>query len=172
MSQDKSGKPSGAGRWAILIAVGVALAVGVAFFQERITSFFAQEGWNPGAASSTVTRFIGQAHAPNGGDSATALLNSEDYKTEVRDGRLVSITRGEGMARQQYALKAIAPTAEVKQAKAELLAMDGGSYRVVVQYANGKWGEFRVRKKDGARRIVGTPILLFDDVPPRSISDY
>src|SRR5687768_15791445 len=167
-----SRKPSGAGRWAILIVVGVGLAVGIAFFQERITSFIAQEGWNPGAASGTVTRFIKQANAPDGGAAATALLNPDDYKTEVRDGRLVSITRGEGMARQQYALKAIAPTAEVKQAKAELLAIDGGSHRVVVQYANGKWGEFRVRKMNGARRIVGTPILLFDDVPPRSISDY
>lgn len=150
---------------------GIGIAVGAAFFQERILSFFSQEGWNPGAATAVVKEFVRQADAPNGGAAATALLEPAEYDTTVKGGKLVSVNHGKGMARTSTPVKRIVPTGELKQANAELLAMDGGSYRVVVQYANGKWAEYRVRKRDGVRRISVAPELLFDNVPPKN-TDY
>lgn len=159
-------------RRGLLILGGAAIAVGIAFYQERIFSFLSQEGWNPNAATGIITRFVKEAHEPTGGAAATALLDPVEYGTTVKDGRLVTVNRGKGMARASAPVKDVAPTPTLKQAKAELLAMDGGSYRVVVQYANGKWGEYRVRRRNGARKIAVTPTLLFDTPPPRSPSDY
>jgi hypothetical protein len=156
----------------LLVVVASGLVLGGAFYQEQIVSFFTQEAWNSQAPKDLVAQFIKLARQPTGGAGATALLDSAEYDTTLKGEALATINQGKGMARLQTPVASVIPSPDLKQASTDFLAKDGGSFRVIVQYANGKWGEYRVRKLQSGRKITGVPGILFTSAPTRNPADY
>jgi hypothetical protein len=173
MSSEASEAKPGARLGLFVIALLLAGAVaGAAFYQEHIASFFAQEGWNPGAAELIVRKFVTSAHDPKGAGAVNDLVDPSLLEPVVTNGRLTALEYGQNMGRRAYPVKAFAPTAELKSVKTELLAKDGGSFRVLSEFQDGRWGEFKVRKVGAKQRIVQVPQLLTDAPLPRNPNDY
>src|SRR5690349_3026127 len=109
-------------RYLLLVLVGGGAAVVLALYQEHISSFFTQQGWNGGAAEATVRTFVRQAWEKGAGDKAAAVLEKEAFEPVVKGGRLASVWQGENMGRRNVPLKELAPSAELKSVQSELLA--------------------------------------------------
>jgi hypothetical protein len=156
----------------ILVLLLGGAVFGGAMYQEQITSFVTQQGWNPNAASDTVRHFIAYAHEEGKAESAAALLDEKTYKPVIKNKRLVALEHGLAMAHIVDPVKRFAPKGDLKNVKTELLARDGGSFRVLAQFANSRWGEFRVRRMGGELKITQIPTTLLKEAPARNSLDY
>lgn len=159
-------------RLSVLVIVAAGAAVLLAMNQELLVSFWTQEGWNRAAPEETVRSFVQAAWSPKDGKKAAELLDRQTFEPEIQGGRLVAVYQGVAMGRFKTPLRKLAPTAKVKEIRSELLARDGGSFRILTQYEDGQWGEFRVKKVNGARRIVKIPDGLFPKAPERGPNIY
>ncbi|MGV3724729.1 MAG: hypothetical protein ACO1SX_27850 [Actinomycetota bacterium] len=155
-----------------LVVVGVAGAVLIAMNQEILESFFTQEGWNRSAPVETVRGFVRHATAKNEGKQAAALLDPEKFEPVIKGARLTAVSQGAGIGRFSLPVARLAPSAQLKGARTELLARDGGSVRVLAQFEDGRWGEYWVKKVNGARVIVRLPDNLQSSPPEREASVY
>lgn len=159
----------------VLVVVALLLGgavVGGALYQEQIVGYVTQEGWNPNAAGDTVRRFVEYSHQGGKGEEAAALVDTNVYKPVIKDKRLTALEHGLSMAHVVDPVKRFAPKGELKDVKAELLFRDGGSFRVVAQFANGMWGEYKVRKMGGRHKITQIPGALSKEAPVRNSLDY
>jgi hypothetical protein len=172
-------RPARSGSSALRIALAVLIVGGIggalAFYGESIGGYVAQQGWNPGSAEQVVRQFIDLANQPKGGEAAAALLDTtapDNYKPTIEDGRLVKITYGQGLSRRTDPLKLFVPEREIRAVRTDLVTRDGGVFRVLVQFASGKWGEYRVRREGGAPRILQLPTGFSDTPPERHTFEY
>lgn len=152
--------------------VGAGAVLGAAFYQEHLTGYWTQQGWNPSAAAETIRTFARAANDPKQGAEAASLLDLTTFKAEVKDGRLVKVEHGQGIARRSDPPKALAPSPSLQEVKSELLVMNGGSYRVIAQFEDGKWGEYRVKRGPSGLKITAVPALYTPEPPPRVPSEY
>jgi hypothetical protein len=166
----RSGKSSLVGLILLALVLGGAV-VGGALYQEQIMAFFTQQGWETGAAGQLVRTFAENAHTKGKGGAAGAALAPEVYKAVIKNGSLTSIEHGVSIGRRVDPVKHFVPT-NVKDVKTELMARNGGSFRVLAQFENGKWGEFRVRRSDGQLKITQMPEGFTAEPPARMADDY
>jgi hypothetical protein len=159
-------------RLLVLVIVAGGAAVLIAMNQELLASFWTQEGWNHAAPEETVRSFVQAAWNPKEGKKAADLLDRQTFEPELQGSRLVAVYQGAAMGRFKTPVRKLAPTAKVKEIRSELLARDGGSFRILAKYEDGQWGEFRVKKVSGARRIVKIPDGLFPKAPERGSTVY
>jgi len=159
-------------RIVVLVVVAGTATVLLAMNQELLASFFAQEGWNRTAPEETVRSFVRYAWERGEGKKAAALLDPQSFEPVIKDNRLVAVLQGASMGRFSTSIPKLAPTAQVKTIRSELLARDGGSFRVLAQYADGRWGEYRVKKVNGTRLIVKIPDALYTNAPERGDNVY
>jgi hypothetical protein len=175
----QSARPARSGAGALRVALAVLVvggaALAIAYYGENITGYFAQQGWNPAAPEQVVRRFVQLSTQPNGGQEAAALLDpgaADAYRPAIEGGRIVRITHGQGLSRRTDPLKVFVPGPEITGVQTDLLYRDGGVFRVLVQFGGRQWGEFRVRRGGGERRIVQLPSGFFSTPPERHTYEY
>jgi hypothetical protein len=166
----RSGKSSLVGLILLALVLGGAV-IGGALYQEQIMAFFTQQGWDAGSAGQLVRTFAENAHTPGKGAAAGAALEPEKYKPVIKNDSLTAIEHGVSIGHRVDPVKHFVPS-KVKDVKTELMARNGGSFRVVAQFENGKWGEFRVRRSNGQLKITEMPEAFVPSPPARLADDY
>jgi hypothetical protein len=152
---------------ALVLVVAIAAA---AWFQEELKGYWQLRAWEGGAARSLVTRFMEDLHGTNG-KGAYEALDPTFYKPQYgADGSLHKLEWKEPLRPGVHDPRSSIPAGALKKVEVQPRVASGkGYFRVVVQFANDKWGEFRVERTDRLR-ITGYPDIFSDQPPPENFN--
>jgi hypothetical protein len=153
----------------VLIAV-VAIAAG-AYWQEDLKGYFQLQAWDMEAPKNVVADFVRDAHASDNSNVANLLAPQitveKDPSGQVKTVKWVGVT-----GTITKAPKDIVPPGKPKSLEAFL--NQSGELRyfsVITQFANNKWGVFRVQRADG-KLVIGEIPPVLGDKRPTSLKFY
>ncbi|MFN3648488.1 MAG: hypothetical protein ACK47B_02815 [Armatimonadota bacterium] len=158
---------------AVLLAVVLAVGVGAfAYWNEEITGYVALHGWDQESPKQVVREFIRSAHAKENASLETTLARNQFTLEKTSNGHVETIRYQTLNGQRSAAPEDLVPPGDPKQIDLEMRRRgDQVFYSAVVQFANDKWGVFRVERRDGGPRITALPEVL-DDERPQDLSLY
>ena len=155
----------------ILLVVVVAVVVG-AFFMEEIKGYFLIQGWDREKPQRIVREFVLASHSDD--NSSIAKLVAPD-KIEVQKDPKGQVTGLKWVAVNGLTTKKpkdIAPKGEPKTLDSTLKKRGEQTYFLVItEFANGKWGVFRVGPSKIGLAIQAFPEVL-DKSRPTNLTFY
>ena len=141
MSETSQKKRTGAGQYALLLALillGVGGVAAYGFYQEEITAYVRLEGWNLGSATRASGDFLAAAAAADGERVAPMLFDEQnpDLKAVRENGKLVALIIPDYGGPKTRRLKEIAPNAEPKFGEPQMVTQAGGAVVVPATFPN------------------------------------
>ncbi len=155
----------------LLAVVVIGGAAAIAFYGEEIATYTSLRGWDRGTPARLVAEFVRNAHSERGRDAAAAM-EPNLYEPVYNGNRLTHVKWAAPSGPATTPVTQWAPVGETKSVDAELRHRAGSGYfRVVVEFANGKWGVFRVVRAGDGLRIVEFPQYLGNERPLVTVGD-
>jgi hypothetical protein len=138
----------------LLVAGGV---VAAAYFQEDLQGIITLHGWDSNAPKALVRKYVSAANEPDNRGileviDTTVFAPKKDAKGKVN-------TVFVSQLRRDIKPNMAVPAGELKSIDA-VIKKEGGvsAWAVVTQFANGKWGVFRVDRIKGDLKITQIPL--------------
>lgn len=157
---------------AVVVAV-VALAgmIAGAVYLEEIRGYVALQAWDQNAPKKLVTDFIRDSDAPD--NAAVAEQLGEGFVIERDDSGRISVVKYPHMNGQRSdPPKNLVPAGPPKDMDVVMRKRaESVFFNVRAQFANGKWGVFRVERPKGKLRIIELP-QIYDDTKPMDLTHY
>jgi hypothetical protein len=156
----------------ILVAlVLTAVVIGGALFFEEIRGWFILEGWNPNAPRQLVRDFVRESHAENP-EGIVRTLDANFTMDRDANGKITRVRWTNQEGQQSAPPDEMVPGGELKEVDAVVRKRgDQLFYSVVAQFADGKWGVFRVDKGKEGLRITAIP-PVYDNQRPQDLEMY
>ncbi|HTE20812.1 MAG TPA: hypothetical protein VK689_20800 [Armatimonadota bacterium] len=154
----------------VLVLFG-AIAAG-AYWQEEIRNMIAIQAWDTASPKRVVTEYIQHAHAPDNSRLASILSSRIFTLDKAPQGQIKTVKWASPMGVTTITPEQSVPKGEPKVLDAVINKSGEKSYfNVVTQFANGKWGVFRVERLNGKPVITEVPVLLVAE-RPKDLSFY
>lgn len=116
----------------ILVLAGIA---GFGFYRDEVTAYLRLQAWNMAPVTDGTRQFLAAASK---GDSAALqpLLGPEnpDFQPVRKNDKIVAFMIADYGGAKRHSLKNIAPTADAKLGKIEIIYLDGGVATIEAQY--------------------------------------
>lgn len=135
----------------VLVIIG--LVVGIAFYQETISSFFVLRLWDKSAPGNTVASFLA---AGKKGDqkAADSYLGSSDFHALNKNGKWQGYFIVTPAGKIEFTFDDLAPNAAPADVPTNFLTIGKGAAEVMMPSAGGKPVKYRLEMKDGAWKIT------------------
>ena len=146
-----------------LVVLGAILAG--AYYREDLTTYLQLQGWDSGSAEKVVRDFVPLAH--RGDPAAEKYLDGDRAKAVIRNGKLTAVSHHADRGPADVPIANLVPAAEVKNTESRIRYLVR-AFGISVEYPNGKWAEFAVRRTPAGLKIVDVSDMLLDRKhPPR-----
>jgi hypothetical protein len=151
----------------LVLVMVLAVAMGaVAYWFEDLKGWFSIQAWDTGAPRQTVASLIQVAHAKENARLADLLAPNVFTLKKNERGQVTSVDFVKYNGRTSQAPKDLVPPGAPKVMDVLLNKSGERNYfSVITQFANGKWGVFRVDRVKGKPMISELPPVLVDKRP-------
>lgn len=147
---------------AVLLVIVLAVALGAAaYWYEDLRGWLSLQAWDTGAPKQAVSSLIRDSHAQNNAGIAQVLAPNVFTLEKGDDGQIKSVTWVPYAGRTTKPPKELVPEGDPKMMEVLLNKRGEVNYfSVITQFANGKWGVFRVERVKGRPMITELPPVL------------